>query len=251
MVRYLITQMNGGITPEGVSVVSEANLTETWLPQLGGYGMGWQSGAWGFIPELSTVGWESGLGVEGIPGRQHGGGFDGFRTGMVVYPDMNVGLIVFANYSVTGDLFREILTRVFTQMLYDLDDQTLEQTLRSENLVSDEVIEEWDARVQALTGPEVDAATVNGWLGEYEQGWALELRENNTLWLTRLPDFQYMLIPENSPTPGDRTLHCIVANDTIIWDIDFIDLEENDDGVFSFMLQMSSGEKYYFTRLNH
>jgi CubicO group peptidase (beta-lactamase class C family) len=117
--------MNGGVTPEGVRVVSEANLIKTWTPQSSGYGMGWQSGAWGYIPELSTVGWESGRNVRGIPGRQHGGGFDGFRTGMVVYPDRNVGLIVFANYSVIGDLFREVLTRVFTQMLYGLDNQTL------------------------------------------------------------------------------------------------------------------------------
>jgi CubicO group peptidase (beta-lactamase class C family) len=250
MMRYLVTQMNGGVTPEGVRVVSEANLAETWIPKLGGYGMGWQSGAWGYIPELSTVGWESGQHVVGIPGRQHGGGFDGFRTGMVVYPDMNVGLIIFANYSVTGDLFREILTRIFTQMLYELDDQTLEQTLGSENQVSDEVIEEWDARVQGLAGPEVDAAAVTGWLGAYEQGWGLELREDNTLWLTRLPDFQYMLIPENSPTAGDKKVHCIIANDNIIFDIDFIDLEVSDDDVFSFTLRMMNGEIYYFTRLN-
>jgi CubicO group peptidase (beta-lactamase class C family) len=250
MARYLVTQMNGGVTPEGVRVVSEANLAETWIPHSGGYGMGWQSGAWNYIPELSTVSWESGQDVEGIPGRQHGGGFDGFRTGMVVYPDRNVGLIIFANYSVAGDLFREVLTRVFTQMLYDLDDQTLEQTMESEDQLTAEEYEEWDARVHGLAGPQVDAAAVDGWLGAYEQGWVVELHEDNTLWLTRLPDFQYMLIPETSPTPGNRTIHCIVANDNVIFDIDFIDLEVNDDGVFSFTLQMTSGETCHFTRLN-
>jgi CubicO group peptidase (beta-lactamase class C family) len=250
MARYLITQMNGGITPEGVRVVSKANLAETWIPQQGGYGMGWQSGAWGYIPELSTVGWESGRYVEGIPGRQHGGGFDGFRTGMVIYPDMNVGLIIFANYSSRGDLFREVLTRIFTQWLYDLDEQTLEQTLESEDLVSAGAMEEWEARGQGLTEPEVDAPAVTGWLGAYEQGWGLELREDNTLWLTRLPDFQYMLIPENYPTPGDKAVHCIIANDNIIFDIDFIDLEVSVDSVFSFTLRMMNGEMYHFTRLN-
>jgi len=45
MARYLAVQLNGGVTPEGNRVVSEANLRETWTPQTqtdgGGYAMGW------------------------------------------------------------------------------------------------------------------------------------------------------------------------------------------------------------------
>ena len=45
MARYLITQANGGITPDGTRIVSAENLAVTWEPgvDMGGsfYGMGW------------------------------------------------------------------------------------------------------------------------------------------------------------------------------------------------------------------
>src|SRR5690606_6359249 len=68
MARYLITELNQGVTPDGTRVVSEENLNVTWEPQVpvsaeASYGLGWFVGNY-----------------KGQPLRYHGGNTLGFTA---------------------------------------------------------------------------------------------------------------------------------------------------------------------------
>jgi CubicO group peptidase (beta-lactamase class C family) len=85
MTRYLITQMNRGIAPDGTRVVSAQNLARTWQPgvqasPVAHYGMGWAVSQYKGAPLLS-----------------HGGGTGGFSSFMAFLPDAKLGVIVLTN----------------------------------------------------------------------------------------------------------------------------------------------------------
>ena len=84
MARYLATHLNGGATPEGQRVVSEANLHETWAPQIrteqGGYGMGWEIED---DADMTIV--------------YHEGNFAGYLALLAMVPDEGTGIALLAN----------------------------------------------------------------------------------------------------------------------------------------------------------
>jgi CubicO group peptidase (beta-lactamase class C family) len=84
MARYLATHLNGGITPEGRRIVSEANLRETWSPQTrtdqGGYGMGWE------------IEHDNGMTI-----LSHEGSFAGYVSLLALVPDLGTGIALLAN----------------------------------------------------------------------------------------------------------------------------------------------------------
>ncbi|MBI5961299.1 MAG: beta-lactamase family protein, partial [Chloroflexi bacterium] len=184
MSRYVITQMNGGVSPDGTRLVSEVNLAITWEAQTVmpneepeienlGYGMGWVSGTY-----------------NGLPFRYHDGGWDGYRTMMTIFPDTQTGLIIFCNH-LFGDLFNNALMYAFGEML-DGGDPT--PILDEFHTVFDENYVSIDAQLGFLPPPEVDPAVVAPLLGDYEQGWTLEQRADNRLWLIR-PNWEMVLRP--------------------------------------------------------
>ncbi len=105
MARYMITQVNRGLAPNGVRVVSEENLTETWRPQIQEqdenfwYAMGWSVQ----ILEDFEVIW-------------HDGSYDGFTSILVFVPEMNTGMVVLNNMDDPGD-FLEITRDEFVKMV--------------------------------------------------------------------------------------------------------------------------------------
>lgn len=85
MTRYLITQLNIGIAPDGIRVVSEANLTTTWEPQVpisatDSYGLGWIVSDYRGLLMLS-----------------HGGNTLGFTSDFAFLPEANLGVVVLTN----------------------------------------------------------------------------------------------------------------------------------------------------------
>ena len=150
--RYLITQMNQGVAPDGGRVVSTENLTRTW--QIGvqatptaGYGMGWGVSHYKGIRLLS-----------------HGGGTVGFSSFLVLLPEANLGVIVLNNAGssdaaslLPAAVCFRLLELVFGQP--EEFDARLTAALETDNQAHRELIE----HVQ----PNPDAAALAPFLGVY------------------------------------------------------------------------------------
>ncbi|MGD1850054.1 MAG: serine hydrolase domain-containing protein [Cyanophyceae cyanobacterium] len=80
MARYISTQVNGGVAPDGQSVVSTANLRETWQPRWGNYAMGWE------VKE-----------IQGISVVSHEGSYDNFLSIIGIIPSHDVGFVILTN----------------------------------------------------------------------------------------------------------------------------------------------------------
>jgi CubicO group peptidase (beta-lactamase class C family) len=85
MGRFLITQLNEGVSPDGVRVVSVENVRATWAPQVAvaadsSYGLGW------FVAEY-----------KGQPMLHHGGATIGFTSDLAFLPEANLGISVLTN----------------------------------------------------------------------------------------------------------------------------------------------------------
>lgn len=183
MSRYVITQMQGGLTPEGEQIVSTENLSETWQSQVA-----MQAG----LPGLTDMGYGMGwitLNYQEIPVLYHDGGWEGYRTQMVIFPEAEVGLIILTNH-VFGDQLNSALTYAFTELIYDLEPTAIELFHASFT----ETFGSIGSQLQALPPIEVNPEDVSALLGEYEDNWTMELDEDNTLWLTR-PGWEFMLRP--------------------------------------------------------
>jgi CubicO group peptidase (beta-lactamase class C family) len=106
MARYLITLLNRGVAVDGTRVVSEANLLETWEPQVdvsatSAYGLGW------FVDEY-----------KGVPVIHHGGNTLGFTTDLAFLPDYGIGIVILSNGQLANTLTEGIRARLL-ELLYD------------------------------------------------------------------------------------------------------------------------------------
>lgn len=189
MSRYVITQMNGGVTPGGARIVSKTNLATTWEPQVNmpAAGLGIESQSYG-------MGWIVGS-YKGIPIRYHNGNWIGYHTMMAVFPDQQAGLIIFCNHDF-GAMATNVLTYAFGELLDGSDPAASLDELRT---LFDENFGSIELQLASLPPPEVKAEEVNLLLGRYEQGWAVELRADNRLWLSR-PNWEFVL----RPLPGEK-----------------------------------------------
>src|SRR6266545_6044653 len=85
LARYLMTQLNQGVAPDGRRVVSADNLKVTWQPQVqiapnASYALGWAVTAY-----------------KGARLLQHGGGTNGFTSNLAYLPDAGLGIAVLTN----------------------------------------------------------------------------------------------------------------------------------------------------------
>jgi CubicO group peptidase (beta-lactamase class C family) len=108
MARYLATQLNFGVTPEGQRIVSEKNLRETWRPQTrdpngGGYAMGW-----GVEPE------------DGMNVIFHEGNFAGYLALLAMIPERGTGIAMLANMD-NDDGFAGAALSEWIPLLDDID----------------------------------------------------------------------------------------------------------------------------------
>jgi CubicO group peptidase (beta-lactamase class C family) len=96
MARYVQTELNRGVSPDGVRVVSAENLERTWQP-----GIALNVGP-GAPPEMGAFASHYGLGwVVGAYGGQraiwHSGGTLGFTSLVTFLPEANLGVVVLTN----------------------------------------------------------------------------------------------------------------------------------------------------------
>jgi hypothetical protein len=123
MGRYLITELDRGIAPDGTRVVSEENLAETWVPQVpvsaeSSYGLGW------FVDQY-----------KGQPMMQHGGNTLGYSSALAFLPEIGVGISIISNGRVT-EAFNEavryrLLELIFAQpMEFDAQADFMNDSIR-------------------------------------------------------------------------------------------------------------------------
>lgn len=184
MARYLITQLNEGVTPDGVRVVSAEALTETWHPQTmvtgidpwltppAGYGMGWIEEHYGDVRIL-----------------RHGGGIDGFASEMALLPETKIGIVILSNSSL-GETLGQFMRYKLTELLYGMAPQGSKQVaIRYQGQV-----EELTAMTAMFASAHVDAKAITPYLGNYEHGWRVERRDDETLWMAR-NGWEFQLLP--------------------------------------------------------
>ena len=104
--RFAITQMNRGVAPDGRTVVSEENLTETWRPQVligpgFSYGLGWVISDYKDQPLLV-----------------HDGGTLGFSAEVAFLPEAGIGVTIVANQAGAMAFSEAVRDRVF-EMAFD------------------------------------------------------------------------------------------------------------------------------------
>jgi beta-lactamase class C len=186
MARYLITQLQKGVSPDGVRAVSAENLSETWQPQTpitetdappwatppASYGMGWIDERYGDVRIL----W-------------HEGGTDAFSSEMAMLPEANAGIIILSNSS-TGEWFNKAMRYSLIELLYDMEPQASAVV----TAVFQGQLEELTTAAAMFASARVDAEAVAPYLGNYEHGWRVEQRDDETLWMVR-PGWELQLLP--------------------------------------------------------
>lgn len=85
MAYYISTQLHRGQAPNGMRVVSEENLIETWKPNLENYAMGWEASEY-----------------EGKFVISHEGSFDNYLSIIGFVPDLNIGFVILTNSEEAG-----------------------------------------------------------------------------------------------------------------------------------------------------
>lgn len=149
MARYLITELNQGVTPDGNRVVSAENLAETWVPQVAiladtSYGLGWMISDY---KDLQLI--------------AHGGNTLGFTSDLAFLPEADIGISVLTNGRATN-LFNEAVRFRLLEMIYDqapeMDAQVAFAQERTEQTYQD---------LAADLGDAVDPAAVETHLGRY------------------------------------------------------------------------------------
>jgi CubicO group peptidase (beta-lactamase class C family) len=106
MARYLITQINQGVNPDGQRVVTAENLHVTWEPQVqvsadASYALGW------FVDEY-----------KGLPLLHHGGNTLGFTTDLAFLPTAKLGIVVITNAQVSNLFNQAVRFRLF-ELVYN------------------------------------------------------------------------------------------------------------------------------------
>jgi CubicO group peptidase (beta-lactamase class C family) len=200
MARYLLTELNMGVTPEGERVVSAENLQVTWTPQVSvtaesSYGLGWI--------------------VDDYKGQrmlQHGGNTFGFTSDLAFLPEANLGIVVLANARISNyfnEAIRYRLLELVFQQEFEADEGftfAYEQALESSAELLETIVDEVDA--EAITS--YLGSFTNEALGEITV--TLALQEDALL--IDAGEFQMTLLP--SQNDEDEIEGYVVSNPPLL-----------------------------------
>ncbi len=162
MVRYVQTELQHGVAPNGVRVVSAENLERTWQPETP-----MPAPPAGAPPETATYAQHYSLGwVVGAFGGQrvvwHGGATLGFHSLVTVLPEAGLGVVVLTNGSVgVAGPFNTAVTIRLLELLFELPaaiDATVTAGLAA--------VAAGRAALLAQLG-QIDPAAVTPYLGQY------------------------------------------------------------------------------------
>lgn len=148
MALFMLTQLGDGVAANGTRIASAENLHITREPQVQvsanqSYGLGW------FIDEY-----------KGLPFIQHGGNTFGFTSSFAFMPDYDLGIVVLSNTQ-GANLFNEGVRERLMQLVFQVEDSTLEETLA---FVLDESAKD-NAEFAESMLDEIDTEVVTPYLG--------------------------------------------------------------------------------------
>lgn len=168
MARYLITELNQGISPDGKRVVSAENLQVTWTPQVSitaesSYGLGWIIGEY-----------------KGQLLLEHGGNTFGFTSDLAFLPKANVGISVLANAQ-GATLFTHAVRYRLLELIFQQKAGADQQLLFAYNNSKEATI-----KLTKKISPTLDTAAITPYLGKFSNGALGEIAvsispENNAL----------------------------------------------------------------------
>jgi CubicO group peptidase (beta-lactamase class C family) len=197
MANYVITELGRGLAPGGKRVVSEANLTHRWEPQVKisahvHYGLGW------------VVARSKGLRLV-----THGGGTMGFATKVSFLPDKGLGVVMIAN-GTGGHLAESMIWSRLMELWFGIDDKaaaTLQYAVKKQKQefakLAQRTGEPAEAWIEPLLGehdnPEIGKITINARAG----GYVLDAGEYRTRLLRYdRPDGKRVLLFADPPLAG-------------------------------------------------
>jgi CubicO group peptidase (beta-lactamase class C family) len=182
MARYLIAQMNGGVTTEGQRIVTAAALAETHQP-----GITVRPGALNalpaaVLPDTTAMhycqGWFDQTFRDGRHLLWHAGGIDGAASWMSFFPEERVGFVVLTNIEPAyGGIFNISIQSSLLSRLFDLNTElpALLATVPAAQA-------QQKAERAGQTRP-VSPSAVAPYLGLYSDGFGVRLDTTGTLWL--------------------------------------------------------------------
>lgn len=149
MARYLLTQLNRGVTPDGTRVVSTENLDATWTPQVPmsaseSYGLGWMTGEY-----------------KGVRVIHHGGNTLGFTADLAFLPEAGIGIVVLTNAQGSNPFNVAVRTRLL-ELVYGVDNEVekgIEFILEQTEMAL--------AELQSVMRDELDEDAVEPFTGRY------------------------------------------------------------------------------------
>ena len=162
MARYVQTELQHGVSPDGRRVVSEENLARTWQP-----GVALAAAAPGTPPAMATFGEHYALGwfTGDYFGQRlvwHNGATLGFHSLVTLLPDAQLGAVVLTNTTVSiAQAFTTAVQMRLLELLYDLPAAI--DAVQAPVAVA---IAEAREKLLAQLGP-VDPAAVAPFLGRY------------------------------------------------------------------------------------
>ena len=153
MSRYLITQLNVGVSPDGTRVISEGNLLETQEPEVTvdgtvSYGMGW------FIDEY-----------KGLRLLQHGGGTQGFTSDLAFLPEADLGVVVLTNRVNAASFTAAVYEYVF-ELAFELGHEADARYWSAEQYVLTIIA----SALGSMEIGELDPEIASNYIGLYERG---------------------------------------------------------------------------------
>jgi CubicO group peptidase (beta-lactamase class C family) len=162
MARYVQTELQRGVSPDGLRVVSAENLERTWQP-----GVALAAPAPGTAPAMATFGEHYGLGwfTGAYFGQQlvwHNGATLGFHSLVTLLPEAELGAVVLTNATVgKAETFTTAVQMRLLELLFDLP-TTIDAVLAPGSAA---VAEARDDLLAELG--QVDPAAVTPFLGRY------------------------------------------------------------------------------------
>ena len=160
MARYLITEINSGVTPDGEQIVSAENLSRTWEPQVPitndmSYGLGWIVGDY-----------------KGIPVIEHAGNTLGFTSEMVFLPEADLGICILTNQqgSVANQMVRMRLLELLYQQEPEIDELVHSYLDMLESQIN-ELIEKLEESIDPEPVEPYPGRYINPTLGEITVEW--------------------------------------------------------------------------------
>ncbi len=183
LARYLITQMNHGVSADGKRLISGERLMDTWKPE---------------IPTPNNthygLGWVIRPAYHGLQQIEYGGGNLGYTSFISFLPEANLGVVVLTN-RVAGDDFTAAMTRYVYETAFGLQHES-----DADHLANEQGLQGMVEQMRGGIEVHVDPAAVNNYVGDYEHDIHVEFNSGDLVLATAFGDFPLYAIPGQTGT---------------------------------------------------